>query len=145
MFRLEQVDFPPSPPLVPKGPLMDNITQMISLEQVELPQQCLAHQLLLWSLSKLPPFWIRLVPSLPDFGQPKSIFLNHTIKLLYFVAPLLLTHISLTFGNSIPFPFCELITRTSNSNSSDSFKQSSPPNLYLYGIHLQDYIVNNTH
>lgn len=51
-----------------------------------------------------------------------------------------------TFGNSIPFPFWELITRT--SNSSETSNEVFCPILNLYGMHLHehDYIhkIKNT-
>lgn len=42
----------------------------------------------------------------------------------------------LTLGNSIPFPFWEVITKTSNSSSGASEEVGSPV-LYLYGMDLQ--------
>lgn len=43
-----------------------------------------------------------------------------------------------TFGNNIPLPFCELMTRTSNSRASS--EEVGVAILYLYGIHLHNRI-----
>lgn len=40
-----------------------------------------------------------------------------------------------TFGNIIPCPFCELITRTSKSSMEEDWQLVS---LYLYGMHLHN-------